>query len=117
MRGKRFHLHPGRRHLIAAGIAGAAAPRLCIRAVPSLTVTHAFRAGRRLIVFLEKGSFIFVMASATGEPAAVLFSQLRLVHAQILSILTTSVDKMFVRNPSYDARKLLGKWAHCLTLP
>ena len=59
-------------------------------------------------MFLEKGPLIFVMASANGEPPAVLFSQLRLVHAQILSILSSSVDKMFARNPSYDARKLLG---------
>ncbi len=48
------------------------------------------------------------MASATGEPEAALTCQLGLVHAQILSILSSSVDKMFARNPSYDARKLLG---------
>jgi len=48
------------------------------------------------------------MASATGEPEAALRCQLGLVHAEILSILSSSVDKMFARNPSYDARKLLG---------
>ena len=66
------------------------------------------RAGKHLIVFLEKGPFILVMASATGEPEVALMTQLALVHAQILSILTNSVEKMFARNPSYDARKLLG---------
>ena len=70
------------------------------------------RAGKHLIVFLEKGPFILVMASATGEPEVALMTQLALVHAQILSILTNSVEKMFARNPSYDARKLLGTSFH-----
>jgi len=57
---------------------------------------------------VERGPFILVMASASGEPEAALTCQLGLVHAQILSILSSSVDKVFARNPSYDARKLLG---------
>lgn len=76
---------------------------------------QSVRAGKHCIVFLERGPFIFVMASATGEPEAVLLSQLRLIHAQILSILTSSVDKTFAKNPSYDARKLLGSTSHVLT--
>ena len=60
-------------------------------------------------MFLERGPFILVMVSATGEPEAALMCQLGLVHGQILSILSSSVEKMFARNPSYDARKLLGK--------
>ncbi|KAL0050904.1 hypothetical protein WJX82_009701 [Trebouxia sp. C0006] len=76
---------------------------------------QSIRAGAHLIVFLERGPFILVMASATGEPEAALTCQLGLVHAQILSILSSSVDKMFARNPSYDARKLLGATNHVLT--
>ena len=49
------------------------------------------------------------MASATGEPEAALLGQLGLLHGQILSLLTSSVEKMFAKNPSYDVRKLLGK--------
>lgn len=49
------------------------------------------------------------MASAGNEPESVLVGQLGLVHAQILSILTNSVEKMFTKNPSYDVRKLLGE--------
>lgn len=49
------------------------------------------------------------MASATNEPEGVLLGQLGLVHGQILSILTNSVEKMFAKNPSYDVRKLLGE--------
>ena len=74
----------------------------------SLAAPVHCRAGTHLIVFLERGPFILVMASATGEPEAALTCRLGLVHAQILSILSSSVDKMFARNPSYDARKLLG---------
>ena len=74
----------------------------------SLAAFVQCRAGAHLIVFLERGPFILVMASATGEPEAALACQLGLVHAQILSILSSGVDKMFARNPSYDARKLLG---------
>ena len=59
-------------------------------------------------MFLERGPFILVMVAATGEPEAALMCQLRLIHGQILSILSSSVEKMFARNPSYDARKLLG---------
>ncbi|KAL0050588.1 hypothetical protein WJX82_002800 [Trebouxia sp. C0006] len=70
------------------------------------------RAGAHLIVFVERGPFILVMASASGEPEAALTCQLGLVHAQILSILSSSVDKVFARNPSYDARKLLGATNH-----
>ena len=70
------------------------------------------RAGKHCIVFLERGPFICVMASATGEPEAVLLSQLRLIHAQILSILPSSVDKTFAKSPGYDARKLLGMDLH-----
>ncbi|KAL0035669.1 hypothetical protein WJX79_007044 [Trebouxia sp. C0005] len=76
---------------------------------------QSIRAGAHLIVFLERGPFILVMASATGEPEAALTCQLGLVYAQILSILSSSVDKMFARNPSYDARKLLGATNHVLT--
>lgn len=67
------------------------------------------RAGKHLIVFLEKGPFILVMASTTKEPESALLGQLGLVHGQILSILTSSVEKMFAKNPSYDVRKLLGE--------
>ncbi|DBB05236.1 TPA: hypothetical protein ACH3X3_010475 [Trebouxia sp. C0006] len=73
--------------------------------VPKYSVIWA---GAHLIVFVERGPFILVMASASGEPEAALTCQLGLVHAQILSILSSSVDKVFARNPSYDARKLLG---------
>lgn len=54
------------------------------------------------------------MASAQGEPDAVLLQQLRLVHGQIISILSASVEKMFARNSSYDVRKLLGNAPHCV---
>lgn len=67
------------------------------------------RAGKHLIVFLDRGPFVLVMVAATGEPEAALMCQLGLVHGQILSILSSSVEKMFARNPSYDARKLLGR--------
>ena len=70
------------------------------------------RAGKHRVVFLEKGPFILVMASATNEPESALLGQLGLVHGQILSILTNSVEKMFAKNPSYDVRKLLGECSH-----
>lgn len=48
------------------------------------------------------------MASSQGEPDTVLLRQLSLIHSQVISILSSSVEKMFARNPSYDVRKLLG---------
>ena len=82
---------------------------------PSTPMASAFlalcRAGSHRVVFLERGSFILVMASAQGEPDTVLLRQLSLIHSQIISILSSSVEKMFARNPSYDVRKLLGRHA------
>lgn len=75
---------------------------------------QAMRAGRHRIVFLERGPLILVIASAQGEPDVVLLQQLRLIHGQIISILSASFEKMFARNPSYDLRKLLGATSHVL---
>ena len=66
------------------------------------------RAGKHRIVFMERVSFILVVASAQGEPDPVLLQQLQLIHGQVISILSAGVEKMFSRNPSYDVRKLLG---------
>ncbi|KAL0025925.1 hypothetical protein WJX77_003954 [Trebouxia sp. C0004] len=76
---------------------------------------QAIRAGKHRIVFMERGPFILVIASAQGEPDPVLLQQLQLIHGQVISILSASVEKMFARNPSYDVRKLLGATNHLLT--
>ena len=66
------------------------------------------RAGGTNIVFVLRGSLYLVAVSSTGEPVEHLWRQLGLLHAQIISILTSQVEKMFQRNPAYDVRGLLG---------
>ena len=66
------------------------------------------RAGARLFVFLEQGPLILVAVSTAGEPEPWLQLQMQLLHGQLVSILTSSLERMFARNPSYDLRALLG---------
>ena len=67
------------------------------------------RAGRHVVVFLERGPLYLVAVAATGEPVSVLRLQLHLLHAQITCILTDGFRRMFARNPRYDSRRLLGE--------
>ena len=66
------------------------------------------RAGTRLVVFLEQGPLILVAVSTAGEPESWLQLQMQLLHGQLVSILTSSLERMFAKNPSYDLRALLG---------
>ena len=66
------------------------------------------RAGARLFVFLEQGPLILVAVSTAGEPESWLQLQMQLLHGQLVSILTSSLERMFAKNPSYDLRALLG---------
>ena len=69
---------------------------------------HGYRAGARLFVFLEQGPLILVAVSTAGEPESWLQLQMQLLHGQLVSILTSSLERMFAKNPSYDLRALLG---------
>ena len=66
------------------------------------------RAGPVNIVFVLRGALYLVAVSATGETVEHLWRQLGLLHAQIISILTSKVDQIFQRNASFDVRGLLG---------
>ena len=69
------------------------------------------RAGARLFVFLEQGPLILVAVSTAGEPESWLQLHMQLLHGQLVSILTSSLERMFAKNPSYDLRALLGgRW-------
>ena len=66
------------------------------------------RAGPVHIVFVLRGALYLVAVSSTGETVEHLWRQLGLLHAQIISILTSKVDQIFQRNASFDVRGLLG---------
>jgi hypothetical protein len=66
------------------------------------------RAGKHVIVFLERGPLYLVAVSSQGEPESLLREQLKCLYAQIVCILTTKFETNFVKNPGYDSRRLLG---------
>ena len=66
------------------------------------------RAGNVNIVFVLRNALYLVAVSSTGETVEHLWRQLGLLHSQIISILTAKVDQIFQKNPSFDARGLLG---------
>ncbi|EFJ48696.1 hypothetical protein VOLCADRAFT_120834 [Volvox carteri f. nagariensis] len=70
------------------------------------TVQH-IRSGSTLIVFMLHGPLYFVVASSVGEPATALKKQLELLYGQLVLIVTTGLERIIQRNPSYDVRSLL----------
>jgi hypothetical protein len=57
---------------------------------------------------VTRGALYLVAVSRTGEPVEHIWRQLGFLHSQIISILTSQVNKMFQRNASFDLRGLLG---------
>ncbi|GIL46340.1 hypothetical protein Vafri_3345 [Volvox africanus] len=70
------------------------------------TVQH-IRSGSTLIVFMLHGPLYFVAVSSVGEPATALKRQLDLLYGQLVLIVTTGLERIIQRNPSYDVRSLL----------
>ncbi len=64
----------------------------------------------------RRGPIYLVAASRAGEPAAALHRQLQLLHAQLLLIVSSSVERALERNPGFDVRALLGSGAATLRL-
>lgn len=64
--------------------------------------------GRHRAVFCMRGSLYLVAVSTCGDTVPYLRQQLDHMHAQIISILTSKVEQMFLRNASFDLRNLLG---------
>ena len=69
---------------------------------------RAGRAGQHMVVFMERGPLYLVVAAATGEPEAALRLQLDLLHAHIVAILTDGFERLLIRNPRFEPRRLLG---------
>ncbi|GFR45538.1 hypothetical protein Agub_g6931, partial [Astrephomene gubernaculifera] len=65
------------------------------------------RSGSTLIVFKLHGPLYFVAASSLGEPATALRKQLDLLYGQLVLIVTSGIERIIQRNPSYDVRSLL----------
>jgi hypothetical protein len=59
-------------------------------------------------VFVVKGPIVLVCVSCTSEPVHVLEQQLGYMHAQIISILTSGVNRILINKPNVDVRNLLG---------
>eukprot|EP00753_Platysulcus_tardus_P005697 PLAT13624.1.p1 GENE.PLAT13624.1~~PLAT13624.1.p1 ORF type:complete len:438 (-),score=156.40 PLAT13624.1:83-1396(-) len=66
------------------------------------------RAGRHKFVFMRVGPLVFLCVASTGEPFDVLRQQLRMLHEQIIFILTSKAMESFSDNPGFDLRNLLG---------
>ena len=69
---------------------------------------HHFVAGKNRVVFVTRGSLHLVCINCSGESVPYIARQLNFLHAQIISILTGKVEKIFQRNASFDLRGLLG---------
>lgn len=67
-----------------------------------------FGAGHHRVVFVVKGPIVLVCVSCTSEPVHVLEQQLGYMHAQIISILTSGVNRILINKPNVDVRNLLG---------
>jgi hypothetical protein len=65
------------------------------------TATHT-------LAFLARGPLTLAAVCATGEPETLLRRQLHLLHANVLAILTSGVEKALTKSPKFDARHLLG---------
>ncbi|KAG2490353.1 hypothetical protein HYH03_011155 [Edaphochlamys debaryana] len=65
------------------------------------------RSGSTLVVFMLRGPLYFVAASRMGEPATALRRQLELMYGQMVLVVTTGLERIIQRNPSYDVRSLL----------
>jgi hypothetical protein len=90
-----------------AGLAGV------LQALVSVVQSHGdeiqhVRAGTHNIVFLVRGPLYLVAASSSGDTVAYLHRQLHILHKQLLSILTSKVEEVFLRNAAFDLRSLLG---------
>ena len=70
-----------------------------------------FKAGSRTYVVLKKGHLLFVISSSTGESVASLSAQAEFLYSILLSILTTSMHKIFEKRANFDMRGLLGESA------
>ncbi|KAF5843386.1 trafficking protein Mon1-domain-containing protein [Dunaliella salina] len=70
------------------------------------TIQHV-TAGTTTIVFLIKGPLYFVASSQLGEPVMVLQRQLEMLHLQIMLVVSSGLERILSRNPSYDARGML----------
>lgn len=66
------------------------------------------KAGAHRVVFVLRSSLYFVAVCSSGEPVEYVWRQLSVLHAQIISILTSKVQSMFERNAAFDVRGLLG---------
>mmetsp|Transcript_11067 Transcript_11067/g.25619 ORF Transcript_11067/g.25619 Transcript_11067/m.25619 type:complete len:431 (-) Transcript_11067:484-1776(-) len=69
---------------------------------------RSVHSGAHTAVFLIRGPLYLVAVSRAGDTVAHLLQQLVFMHAQIISLLTSKIEEVFVRNASYDLRSLLG---------
>lgn len=65
-------------------------------------------AGEHLFVFLEKGPLWLVCVSCCGDTYQDVVRLLERVYLQVITILTSSLEKTLQAHPNYDARNLLA---------
>lgn len=90
---------------------------LSLECTKSVSVCLNFRSSDGTAVcFLDKSPLLLVCVSKLEEPSAIIRMQLVILHAQILSLLTSSgLEAVYNRNPGYDLRKLLNGSQHILS--
>lgn len=76
--------------------------------ISMLTFIRTVIAGNLKLVFVVKGCLYLVAVSRTTEPASELAIQLEYIYAQIIFILTESVQDYLQKKKTFDLRNLLG---------
>mmetsp|Transcript_39057 Transcript_39057/g.107605 ORF Transcript_39057/g.107605 Transcript_39057/m.107605 type:complete len:620 (+) Transcript_39057:230-2089(+) len=64
--------------------------------------------GGHIFVFVERGPLWLVCISCCGDSYPDLVRMLDRVHCQIITILTTGIERTLASRPNYDMRSLLG---------
>ncbi|CAI6003109.1 unnamed protein product [Closterium sp. NIES-64] len=69
---------------------------------------RSIAAGLHQVLFLVRGSFYLVAITDAGEPEPIIERQLDHLHKMLLMLLTSAIERSFLRNPKFDIRPLLG---------
>ncbi|GJP42053.1 hypothetical protein CLOM_g1649 [Closterium sp. NIES-68] len=69
---------------------------------------RSISAGLHQVLFLVRGSFYLVAITDAGEPEPIIERQLDHLHKMLLMLLTSAIERSFLRNPKFDIRPLLG---------
>lgn len=64
-------------------------------------------AGKTKFVFLNRNCLYLLAICSTNEPIELIQAQLEYIYSQIVFLLTSKFEDLFISNASYDLRNLL----------